>query len=38
MDPVYRKGRRGAVVRLADVFACPDDGVVARGRRKPRYV
>ena len=39
MAPLFRKGARGkAYVRVRDAFTCPDDGTLARGRRKARFV
>lgn len=39
MLPVFRQRPRGEKMeRIPDVFYCPDDHTLARGRRKPRYL
>lgn len=39
MSPLYAKGPRGkAFVRVPDVFWCPDDRRLARGRRKVGFL
>jgi hypothetical protein len=39
MAPLYAKGPRGkAFVRVKDAFTCPNDGTLARGRRKVKYL
>jgi hypothetical protein len=39
MDPLFRPSTRtDGFVRVDEVFACPTDLVVAKGRRKPRFL
>ena len=38
LEPAYRKTSRGGTTRIPDVFWCEDDGVLARGRKRTRYV
>lgn len=39
MSPLYGKGPRGkAFVRVREAFWCPDDGRIARGRRKASFL
>lgn len=39
MGPVYRKGARGkAFVRVPDAFYCVEHDLLARGRRKVKFL
>jgi hypothetical protein len=39
MSPLYAKGPRGkAFVRVRDAFTCRNDGALAKGRRKVRFL
>ena len=39
MAPIYAKGPRGvSFVRVKDSFWCPEDGHLARGRRKVKLL
>lgn len=39
MAPIFRHGSRGKTfVRVPDAFTCADDGLLARGRRKAKFL
>ncbi len=39
MAPLYAKGPRGvSFIRVKDIFWCPDDDKLARGRKKTDFI
>lgn len=38
MTPLFRRGRQGGYAKVRDVFACAEHEIVARGRRKVRFL